>query len=50
MAEILDYDHTLKSITKGRGFFTMTLDHYDELPSYLNEKIIAAAKKEKGDE
>ncbi|HPD61655.1 MAG TPA: elongation factor G, partial [Thermodesulfobacteriota bacterium] len=47
MAEILDYDHTLKSITRGRGSFTMTLDHYEELPSYLSDKIIAAAKKEK---
>ncbi|WAC07261.1 MAG: elongation factor G [Thermodesulfobacteriota bacterium] len=47
MAEILDYDHTLKSITRGRGSFTMILDHYEELPSYLSDKIIAAAKKEK---
>jgi translation elongation factor 2 (EF-2/EF-G) len=47
MAEILDYDHTLKSITRGRGSFTMVLDHYEELPSYLADKIIAAAKKEK---
>jgi elongation factor G len=50
MAEILDYDHTLKSITRGRGSFTMILDHYDELPSYLADKIIAAAKKEKEEE
>ncbi|HAX98815.1 MAG TPA: elongation factor G [Candidatus Atribacteria bacterium] len=50
MAEILDYDHTLKSITRGRGSFTMIFDHYEELPSYLSEKIIADAKKEKEEE
>lgn len=50
MAEILDYDHTLKSITRGRGSFTMELAHYEELPAYLSEKIISAAKtaKEEG--
>ncbi len=47
MAEILDYDHALKSITRGRGSFTMRLAHYEELPAFLSEKIIAAAKAEK---
>ncbi|MBN2468592.1 MAG: elongation factor G, partial [Deltaproteobacteria bacterium] len=46
MAEILDYDHTLKSITSGRGSFTMVLESYEELPAFLGEKIIAAAKVE----
>jgi elongation factor G len=50
MSEILDYDHTLKSVTRGRGSFTMVLDHYEELPSYLADKIIASAKKEKEEE
>ncbi len=44
MAEILDYDHTLKSVTSGRGSFTMELEHYEEVPSFLAEKVIAAAK------
>jgi len=47
MGEILDYDHTLKSITRGRGSFTMQLVQYEELPAFLTEKIIAAAKAEK---
>jgi elongation factor G len=47
MSEMLDYDHTLKSITRGRGSFTMELDHYEELPSYVSEKIISAAKASK---
>jgi len=47
MAEVLNYDQTLKSITRGRGFFTMELACYEELPSFLAEKIIAAANAEK---
>ncbi|MCD6353426.1 MAG: elongation factor G [Proteobacteria bacterium] len=47
MAEILDYDHTLKSVTSGRGTFTMVLDTYEEVPAFLSEKIIAASKTEK---
>ena len=46
MAEILDYDHKLKSITSGRGSFTMQLVQYMELPAFLSEKIIIAAKAE----
>jgi len=47
MAEILDYDHTLKSVTSGRGTFTMVLDTYEEVPAFLSEKIIVASKTEK---
>lgn len=50
MSEMLDYDHSLKSITSGRGSFTMQMDHYEELPSHLADKVVAAAKKEKGEE
>jgi elongation factor G len=47
MGEILDYDHTLKSITRGQGSFTTQLAQYEELPAFLSEKIIEAAKAEK---
>lgn len=50
MSEMLDYDHSLKSITSGRGSFTMQMDHYEELPAHLAEKVVAAAKKEGGEE
>ncbi len=46
MAEILEYAPDLTSITAGRGSFTMKDSHYEELPSHLAEKIIAANKKE----
>lgn len=46
MAEILEYAPDLTSITAGRGSFTLKDSHYEELPSHLAEKIIAASKKE----
>jgi elongation factor G len=44
MSECLKYAADLRSITAGRGSFTMELSHYDELPANLAEKIIAEAK------
>jgi elongation factor G len=41
------YAIDLRSMTGGRGVFTMNVDHYEEVPSHLAEKIIAAAQKEK---
>jgi elongation factor G len=43
LAEMLTYSQTLRSITGGRGDFTMEYSHYDEVPKQLQEKIIAAA-------
>jgi elongation factor G len=47
LAEVLKYAPDLRSITAGRGMFTMKVAHYEEVPSQLQEKIIAAAKEEK---
>jgi elongation factor G len=33
-------------MTSGRGNFTYTDSHYEEVPSYIADKIIAASKKE----
>ncbi len=44
LAEMLSYAPQLRSMTAGRGSFTMELDHYDEVPSHLVEKIAAEAK------
>ena len=44
MAEILQYAPDLTSMTGGRGSFTLQLDHYAEVPSHVQEKIIAEAK------
>ncbi len=50
MAEMLAYDAELTSMTGGRGSYHMEMSHYDEVPSHLQEKIIAAAKAERGAE
>jgi len=44
MAEMLNYQNDLTSMTQGRGAFTMELDHYDYVPGLQADKIIAAAK------
>ncbi len=46
LAEILKYAADLTSMTSGRGTFTYRFSHYDEVPSYIAEKIIAESKKE----
>ncbi len=49
LAEMLSYDAELTSMTGGRGSYHMELDHYDEVPGHLQEKVIAAAKAERGE-
>ncbi len=50
MAEVLTYAPDLRSLTGGRGMFTMKFSHYEEVPSFLAEKIIEEAKKAKESE
>ncbi|OGP68760.1 MAG: translation elongation factor G [Deltaproteobacteria bacterium RBG_16_44_11] len=50
LAEILKYAPDLRSMTSGRGNFTYTHSHYEEVPAYIAEKIIAESKKEKEEE
>ena len=44
MAEMLNYQNDLTSITQGRASFSMDFDHYDYVPQLQADKIIAAAK------
>ena len=44
-AEIQRYATELRSITQGRGSFTATFDHYEQVPAHIAEGIIAAAKR-----
>jgi elongation factor G len=46
MAEMGHYTTQLRSITGGRGYFTMQLDHYDVVPTNVAAPIIEAHKKE----
>ena len=45
-AELFTYATELRSLTGGRGEFSATIDHYEEVPAYLAEKVIAEHKKE----
>jgi elongation factor G len=40
LAEILRYSTELRSMTQGRGSYTMHFSRYDEVPSHLTQKII----------
>ena len=44
MAEVLDYAPDLRSITGGRGDFTMEFERYEEIPSHLAQKVIAESR------
>ena len=47
MSEVLRYAPDLRSMTSGRGTFTMEFSHYEEVPGHLAEKIIEHAKAER---
>ncbi len=47
LAEMARYTIDLKSMTQGRGKFTMEVDHYEEVPGQDAEKIIAKARQER---
>ena len=40
LAEMFGYATTLRSATQGRGTFTMTFDHYEDVPKSVQEEII----------
>jgi len=47
LAEVQKYAIDLRSMTQGRGLFSMAFDHYEEVPSNIAEHIIEEAKKAK---
>ncbi|HET7876946.1 MAG TPA: elongation factor G [Methylomirabilota bacterium] len=47
MAELLTYESSLRSMTGGRGGYSMEFSHYEEVPAQLAEKLVAQAKAEK---
>jgi elongation factor G len=46
MAELLTYAPDLRSITGGRGEYTMEFLRYEEVPQHLAQKVISASGKE----
>ncbi len=47
LSEMLTYASTLKSLTAGRGSFSMEFFQYEEVPSQVQQKIVEEAKKAK---
>jgi elongation factor G len=47
MSEMLTYESSLRSMTGGRGGYSMEFSHYEEVPSQLAEKVVAAHRAEK---
>ena len=46
LAEMMRYTTNLRSITGGRGTFSMEFDHYDLVPTHLAQEIMDARQKE----
>jgi len=49
-AEMFQYSNELRALTHGRGSFTMSLSHYEEVPPHVCEAIVAEAKKRSEEE
>ncbi len=45
-SELFGYATELRSITGGRGTFSSELDHYEDVPGHVADKIVEAHKKE----
>ena len=49
LSEMYRYAIDLKSITQGRGYFSMNFDHYEDVPNMVAQEIIAEYQKSKED-
>lgn len=49
-SEVLRYSIDLRSIARGRGKFTSTFSHYEEMPAHAAQQVIAEAEKAKKEE
>jgi elongation factor G len=50
LAEMLEFDPRLRSITGDRGDYSMEFSHYEEVPAHIQEKLVAEAKPVEEDE
>jgi elongation factor G len=48
-AEVARYSIDLRSMTGGRGTFTMSFSHYEEVPTHIAQKVIDEAQRAKED-
>jgi elongation factor G len=47
LAEVQHYSADMRSLTQGRGYFTVEFAHYEEVPSHMAQKIIDQANQER---
>ncbi len=47
LAEVMQYNSQLRSVTGGQGSYTMELSHYEPVPGNVQQQIVAAAAKDK---
>ena len=45
MSELQTYAPEMKSMTGGRGMFSVEFSHYDEVPAQTSQKLIEEIKK-----
>ena len=50
LAEVTQYNSQLKSVTGGRGSYSMTLSHYEIVPPNVQQQIVAQYTKKKDSE
>ena len=50
LAEVAQYNSQLKSVTGGRGSYSMSLSHYEPVPPNVQQQIVAANAKQKQSE
>ena len=43
LPEVQHYSADMRSLTQGRGFFTIEFSHYEEVPSHMAQKVIDEA-------
>jgi elongation factor G len=47
LSEVTQYNSQLKSVTGGRGSYTMSLSHYEPVPPHVQMQVVAAYAKDK---
>ncbi|NIP43160.1 MAG: elongation factor G, partial [candidate division Zixibacteria bacterium] len=47
LAELYKYSTSVRSMTQGRGVFSRSFSHYEEVPREIQDKIVEEAKREK---
>jgi elongation factor G len=45
LSEMFGYATNLRSLTQGRGTFTMEFDHYEEVPANVAQEIVSGKRK-----